>query len=513
MSFSIQTQSATLTEMTLFAAESEETNIQNQVAESLPEEKGALKTEFKRYFLSSSSSNLSQSEKMGKLFNSLNPKSQTKADHLLKSPINFASSQYSKQNSHSTSFTAHKGALSRQETLSHSQPRQQQVFSGKATEQTLFPKGDFPTVNKEGFKNQHLPKNTRTAPHENGKQPQKEGSKTLPFAQRNPTRHETKQWWEERYTQRERQGGGQDRDQRDQSEEEETLRVKRSESASFKGKSSQPLLNSSSFQKNKKPKLTPPKPGVFALYYILTKIGIASDGASNFSYKQEIELVDSQTTTAHQKRLKEMQEALKKEEENARWATATKVFSWIGSIIGVIGGVLLIATGVGAVAGAMLIVGGLIQLTNEILALTGGWHKIAEMLPGDDPEKKRAVLSWIQIGITVLCLILSAAGAIWGGFSNFGRAIQTAMGLFQAVAATGRGITIIGEGLTSFMYYDKLGNVKKYDVKLAKLKHNRQDLLEKVGWGVDRLEQLFEDLARALEFEVEIFRADQLLYR
>lgn len=303
------------------------------------------------------------------------------------------------------------------------------------------------------------------------------------------SQEEVKGWWQARHeAMQDRQGGGQGNDQEQEEEKEKTKTIRR-------------------------PQLARPKTGVFALYYMLTKMGIHSDGASNTGYKKEIELIDKETQEAHKNRLEQMQKAIDKEKSSSRWALANKVFSWIGSLMGILSGIALIATGVGAIAGAMLVAGGVIQLTSQLLEITGGWQKIAEKLPCDDPEKKRAVMMWMQIGIAVLCLALSGAGIIWGGYKTFSEASSMAMAMFGAVAAIGHGATTIGEGIVQYMFKDKLSEMRRYEVILAELKHKRTDLMEYVESGLDRLEQLFEALARLLEFEVELFRADQRVYR
>jgi hypothetical protein len=336
-----------------------------------------------------------------------------------------------------------------------------------------------------------------------------------PLLARQWRQEETKKWWEVRYHQRERGGERQKRDQEEHEQESEQKKFQISKIGSIHAKSgpSHDPLKTSELETGKKPYLPPPSVGVFALYYILTKIGIFSDGTSNFAYKKEIELIDTESTELHKKRIEELKEGIKKEQETANWGVASKVFSWMASFLAIIAGILLIATGVGAVAGAMIVVGGLIQITNQILEITGGWKKIAAILPGDDSEKKRAVLNWMQIGIAVLCLILSGAGVIWGGFTNFGTAMSTASAMIGGIASGGYGITSIGEGIASFLYKDKIGDIKKHEMLLTKLKHKRKDLMENMEIGIDRLEQLFEDLARSLQFEEELFRADQMVIR
>lgn len=358
-----------------------------------------------------------------------------------------------------------------------------------------------------------------------------ESAKTREKSESRPSsesgRAEGRQWsqrhtlsfWETRYHQREREKEKEGRQHhQQQGDEQEQKNKKQRDGIAISGTKKTLLAarDESSDKKTsppKRPELDPPKVGIFALYYILTKMGISSDGASNFAYKKEIEKVELETTEAHKKRLDEMKVALEKEKAAARWGIALKIFSWIGSFIAMIAGVALIATGVGAVAGAMLITAGVIQVTSQLLEITGAWHKIAAILPGDNPERKKAIVMWMQMGIAVLCLILSGVSIIWGGYSSFGEAMQSAMSLIGGIAAVGQGVTTIGGGIMSFMYKDKISHVKRYELRLAQLKHLRQDLMEKVEGGVDRLEQLFEDLSRLLDFEVELSKADQSIYR
>lgn len=327
---------------------------------------------------------------------------------------------------------------------------------------------------------------------------------------------ETLSWWQTRYHKRDSDKGGQHHSQDQHDQEEEEASSKKSKKVLLEGASKGISVNTAAppSRKSKKPHLPPPKLGVFALYYILTKMGIFSDGVSNFANKKEIEVIDFETTETHQKRLKEMKEAIDKERSSTRWSITLKAFSWIGSLFSIISGIMMVVTGVGVIAGAMLIVGGVIQVTNQILEVSGGWHKIAELLPGDaSPEKKRSIIAWMQIGITVLSLVLSAVGVIWGGFKNFGEGMQIAANMISGIAAGAHGVATIGEGVSAFMYRNKLSEVRRYDMLLAGLKHRRHDLMEKMEWRVERLEQLFEDLATSLEFDIEIFRSDQLINR
>lgn len=362
-------------------------------------------------------------------------------------------------------------------------------------------KGDSPSPLPPTMKGEMTPLSKSRALEKNHPLAQnKESAKREGFVSTKKwTPKETLPFWEARYHQKEKE--------RDPNHKKGTEAIEAASSPSKKGAGTYP---GSIFAK---PQLERPKTGIFALYYILTKIGILSDAASNFDYKTEIQKLDVDTTTCHQKRLDELKIALSKEQSAKRWGVAVKVISWMTAATGIIAGLFLIATGVGAIAGAMLIAAGIFQITSQILELTGGWQKIAEKLPGDDPEKKRAVISWIQIGIVVLGLILSGVGMLTGGFSNLSEMMQLASNLMGAIAITAHGAVQIGEGVATYFYKNKISEVKRYEIKLAELKHRRQDLMEKVEWGMDRLGKLFEDLSQSLGFYEELFIAEQSINR
>lgn len=486
-----------MTEISLFANEEIDDNQQiEKIETTLPDKKGELKADTKQYTFSSRSTTTSSQAKVKQTFTK-----NVETKNKLPTPMKTAMNQMS-----SRSQTAPKSS-SLVKTQSNASF---QKGEAKRETQSLRPSTTQSTSSQKAHDGRRLSSEKRAERHETL---QNRAPNSPPLSTRQWAKQETKQWWEARYHQREREGG-KDQQQQDQEKEDEKFRLSKTASVSSnKRSSSYPQKGSGQAAASKKPALEPPKLGVFALYYILTKLGIASDATSNFACKNEIERVDLETTEAHKKRLDEMREAIKQEDQSARWSVAVKVFSWIGSLLAIISGIALIATGVGAVAGAMILAGGLIQITNQILELSGGWKKIADSLPGDDPEKKKAVVCWMQIGVAVLCLILSGAGVVWGGFSNFGAALQTAQNMMSGIAIMGGGVTTIGEGVSTSKYKDKMGEVKRYETILAGLKHKRRDLMETVEWGIDRLEKLFEELAQALEFEVELFRAEQSINR
>lgn len=436
-----------------------------------------------------------------------------KMTHAEKGIFSLAQSFSSTQAQKLTSFsTAPRPSSHGQTQTSASQIPAQATQEGAAAKLPLAKPADANQKSPLLDKSKNRPLDASKSQEKQTKQSNQDASCSL--LARRWTQEDTLSWWQKRDQDRDSDKGGHQHQQQDQEEESGPHQDKKITLDGAAKKNISASTSSHAASRRKKPLLPAPKLGVFALYYILTKMGVFSDGAANFAYKKEIEVLDSETTETHQKRLKEMKEAIEKERSATRWSITLKVFSWIGSLFGIISGVAMVVTGVGAVAGAMLIAGGVIQITNQILEVSGGWHKIAECLPGDSSaDKKRAVISWMQIGISVLCLILSAVGIIWGGFKSFGEGMQIASAMIGGIAAMGHGIATIGEGVSGFMYKTKLGEVRRYDALLAGLKHRRHDLMEKMEWGVERLEQLFEDLATSLEFDIELFRADQMINR
>lgn len=524
MAFGIQNQqSATLSEISLFEANAEEVFAQEGLDTALPDSPhGELKTPSKHYTFSYQSKTCSTKE--SHIFSS---KTSAKFARL-ENPIDLSAKMASK--SYHTAQPQLKGEAKSETVLSHlSQPQKSseakfekgitqksEPFSQTSTSSTASQKAALPLPTKEQGE---VAKQQVKLPSDARKPAERQEKNHHPslLVSRGWRSQESQEWWQQRcearYHQRERQGDQKGHDQgQHQEEKEEKLRVAKNANVAANNGDSRTQQNTQS-NKIKKPELKRPKLGIFALYYILTKIGIWSDSTSNFSYKKEVELIDFEMTETYKKRLDEIREGVKKERENVRWQIAMTVFSWIGSITAIVAGITMLASGVGAVAGAMLVVGGLIQIGSQLLEITGTWRKIADILPGEDSEKKRAVINWMQIGIAVLCLALSGFGAIWGGFSNLQEAMSLAMSAIGGVVATAHGAATIGEGISKFMHKNKLADIKKYDIKLTRLKHTRHDLMEKMDWGVDRLSQLFEDLARALEFEIELFQADQMVNR
>ncbi|MCH9609123.1 MAG: hypothetical protein S4CHLAM45_08860 [Chlamydiales bacterium] len=262
-----------------------------------------------------------------------------------------------------------------------------------------------------------------------------------------------------------------------------------------------------------KPELEPPRIGIFALYYVLTKMGIVSDSHSTWETRSNIRQNQDDLDALHKLRLEEMKKAIAAEDKTKNWSLSMQVFSWMGSFTAIITGIALIVSGVGAIAGAMILCSGLFALTNHILQITGGWDKICDLLPGEDKEKKKAVITWMQIGISVLCLIMAGAGAYFGGFGATFEAMSNFQAAFGSVVMFAQNISAIGEGVSHYQYRNRLAEGLKHKRKIEQLKHRQKDLFERSEEGLERLKQLFKDLSKALEFETELFQADQMVTR
>ncbi len=297
--------------------------------------------------------------------------------------------------------------------------------------------------------------------------------------------------------------------ERDSSSEREWEEIEEQEGVGRKKKTS--VLAPFTDAASPRPVLEPPKIGIFAVYYILTKLGILSDAASHWESKQSIEATDSEMKELYRARIAELKKALEYEKANKLWGLTLKMMNWMMALTGIIAGITLVLSGVGAIAGALLIAGGILALTNQIFEVTGVWNKIAQKLPTNSEEKREATLHWMRIGITILCLVLSCAGALGAGWGALNEAMGNFMAVFGGVVMMGSGVCTIGQGVTMYLHKDRLSNWVTHQRRLAILKHRREDLVEGLEHGVERMKQLFIDLAKLLDFESEIVRASQPL--
>ncbi|MEG2028131.1 MAG: hypothetical protein RRZ72_04385, partial [Victivallaceae bacterium] len=262
-----------------------------------------------------------------------------------------------------------------------------------------------------------------------------------------------------------------------------------------------------------RPILPLPNTGIFALYYILTKQGILSDFSAYSTYKNEMDFNQKEIDATYSQRIEQMREAIEKETTVKRWGVLGKFLSWMASFLGSISGLILIFSGVGAIMGAGLLAAGLFSLVNSLIEWTGGWNYIAKLLPGNNVAKKRAVISWMKIGISAICLVLSLITCFaTGGISQAIRAAQAIPQTIITILMSGFGAAIIGEAVSSFRLFNSVSEIKKTERHLELLYHTRDDLSEKAQSDVDSIEQLFDSFSTALDLEREIARTDDIFY-
>ena len=217
--------------------------------------------------------------------------------------------------------------------------------------------------------------------------------------------------------------------------------------------------------------------------------------------QRELDYVNDQIDKAKIKHREDEKIARQKNDEAGNWGVARLTFTWMASLASLITGLTLIATGVGVVAGCLMLIGGLIQIGSQIMELTGGWNKVRALLPGKDEDKKRAMTSWIQIGITILSTILSGAGVIIGGFSMIGENMQKASALMGAIALLGKGVTDIGEGKAKSEHRYTMAAMKRREALMAKYKHQWQDATERSEEKITQIKSVFEVTTHQLDLQ------------
>lgn len=248
-------------------------------------------------------------------------------------------------------------------------------------------------------------------------------------------------------------------------------------------------------------------PSVELISEMLYRNGIKADAVDDAMSQQDLEENERLTSEIHARRIENIKEKWAKEAQSFSWGTAIQVFSWVGSFLGILSGIALIATGVGAIAGAFLLAAGLLNLGSQILDITGGWDKITDLFPGDDlPEKKRAIRTWIQISITVLSVILGGIGGVISGFKDLGPAMKFAGDLAALGLLVGHSAALIGKAVTDSKLKRKQANVKEDDIELTKLEASREDATEKLERRFANYEHLTELLGKIFYLRHESFK-------
>lgn len=245
-------------------------------------------------------------------------------------------------------------------------------------------------------------------------------------------------------------------------------------------------------------------PEIYTICDIVYTKYTAFEGEMFTADMHSLEQNNRETEIALAKKVEDLREAIAKEKESVSWGIAVKSFSLIGAMLSVLAGIVMAATGVGAAGGALLIVGGILHLAAQIMEITGGWKHILQTLPGDDPTQKSAVLTWIQVSITVLSLVLAGAGAVIGGISAIKESMGWAQAMIGAIALTGTGIALIGKGIKDKQWKDKHADLTRDQITLDKLKYNKQSLMESVELISSVMEKASELRAALIKYKEQL---------
>jgi hypothetical protein len=246
------------------------------------------------------------------------------------------------------------------------------------------------------------------------------------------------------------------------------------------------------------PLLTPPEIGIYALCWIISKLGITTSNRSQYYLQQEIRELDKDINISQSERIKKMTRDASLKKSTTPWSIMTKVMSWIGSFMAIITGIALIATGAGVVAGAMLITSGALSMTNHLLEATGGWTKIAQKLGKENPTKTRSMIMWMQLSIAIVSFILGGAAVVVGGFNTVKEVLGQAGTLFVAVASTGIGVLLIAKGIMDKKMHDNQSTMKSIDRTLAQYENDRENNLENSQDILFAIERFYEQLLEIL---------------
>lgn len=257
------------------------------------------------------------------------------------------------------------------------------------------------------------------------------------------------------------------------------------------------------------PKLPPPRLGMITLYYVLTKLGLISDARGLASEKQELDALDESRQALFKERVEEIKKAQKDAQANKRWSVAKQIFYWALAFTGLITGIGLIVSGGALLAGSLMLAGGLLAVTNQIMMTTGAWEKIIEKLPGENPEKKKAVVFWMQMGITVLALVLAGGATTCAGYAQVGQMVGSLQQMSMAGMASGYSICMLGIAITQSRHKQKLAEIKRREKKLAEVEFIRTDIVDSMRRQAAIHQELMEGLGRWLENQQELFQSSQ----
>lgn len=248
--------------------------------------------------------------------------------------------------------------------------------------------------------------------------------------------------------------------------------------------------------------------GLLNLFFSIMKVLYIQNCLSLAGNKQKVETLDQENTLLNEKRHIEEIKVGEKEKTSSAWSTAFAVFSWMTSFTQCLAGAFLIASG-NVISGALLIAGGVIQLTSQVMQMTGGWDKVAELIPAEDHDEKKAIVTWMQLGIGILSLMLGASGGIVSGKEAIQEGMSMANIVAGGVASIAKGTCEIGQGVSSKEMYSAKSRAEFFKVESEKLRIARKDLMEDTTIRIDRITEIMEGFSFALKIAEEENRANQ----
>lgn len=220
--------------------------------------------------------------------------------------------------------------------------------------------------------------------------------------------------------------------------------------------------------------------------------------------KKEMDALEEKRSKLREEKLEQWKKHRDKTTAMTHWSTAMSIFSWITCCLEIFSGIALIAMG-NVVGGSLLLAGGLIQLTNHIMMQTGGWEKVTEHLPGDDPEEKRKIVSWMQIGTAIFSMMLAGAGGTIVGMPGLSPAMKAASSLAISGLAIGQGVTTIGQGISHSQVKDAQSVLEKLNAHIQKHDFRVQDLREYMEDGVKSNKRSISMITQAIKQREQIY--------
>lgn len=248
--------------------------------------------------------------------------------------------------------------------------------------------------------------------------------------------------------------------------------------------------------------------GIAALFFCAMKVLYQQNCLSVAGNKEHIEELDKRNTLIHERNIEEIKKIHDNEKASTAWSTAMSVFSWMTSFTEILAGAFLIASG-NVVSGALLLAGGIIQLTSQVMQITGGWDKVGELLPTEDPQERQAIVYWMQIGIGILSLMLGGAGGVLSGKAAAQEGMSMANQFISYVLMAGIGVCSIGTGINGNTLFQARARAKLNEKELEEIRMRRKDLMEESQVRVERIQEIIAAIGFAIKVLDEQNRATQ----